>query len=283
MTNESDQFDVINESELIRDAKPIVVDKPPLYIKLAGSAYPAGRLSDATYSKLPKHEFANKPIVEFADGKIMLGRGVNVLLGMGSTGKTTYMKRLAAITGWDMVKFFEPDPDSETSLDELCELLHKFISAPWDEAKQGLIIDSFKAVVYSKGNLGKGGINASVHQELTNLSAAAAKAGKIIVASVNLTTKDEAVYQSFDEALVSSINGAILFETGYVTKYRVRDYVSGERHEFSNHWDEYTNQSGDTSVGPEFINSYTSSANDALDKALNQATRRLGRVDQVLR
>lgn len=269
-----------DEADLIRDQKPISVEKPKLYIKLAGSAYPIGRLSDATYSNLEKHDKANSPLIELAHGNILLGRGFNMVLGKGSSGKTTYLKALAKTTGWELHKFFEPDPDSATSLDELCELLHSFVNSEWEEARQGIIIDSIKAIVYSKGNLGKYGINRSVMQELSNLSAVAAKSGKIIVGAVNLASDEDELYREFGEAAKSSINGLIDLLPNYTARYRIRDYMSGERHDFSNSWTNFDKPSN--RVGPSDVDSYSSSANDYLDKALNQATRPLGRVHDLL-
>jgi len=264
--------DIESIGELYRDSKVVEVVKPDLFIKLAGSSFPHGRIADATYSRLLKHENAKVATLELDNGRIVLGRGLNLVLGMGSSGKTTYLKELSKLTGWSIAKYFEPDPDSATSLDDFCEEIHKFIIDP--DSAEGLLIDSLKAIVYSKGNLSKGGVNISALQELSNLSSVAAKAGKILVGAMNLITDDKEVYDAYSEAVVSSINGLITLPSRGIARYRVRDYVTGERHDFTQNWvvtQDFATYDGRQS---EVIHNATG-ANTDWDATLGRATRSL--------
>jgi len=263
------ETDSINE--LYRDDHVVKIIKPDLFIKIAGSSFPHGRIADATYSKLPRHDLADVATIAIDNGGIILGRGFNLVLGMGSSGKTTYLNKLRSLTGWPVVKFFEPDPDSATSLDEFCETIHNFIGDV--NSGEGLLIDSMKALVYTRGNLSKGGVNVSALQEMSNLSAVAARAGKVIVGAMNLTTDDREVYEAYSEAAVSSINGLINLTTKGSARYRVRDYMSGERHDFTRLWTPNTDTPFVGDVDNKTV--ISTSVNTDWDDALGRATRSL--------
>lgn len=261
--------------DLVRDSKVTVIERPPLFVRFAGSSYPHGRISDASYSTLERNVNAAIATKRFATSTLdaILGRGFNLVLGMSSSGKTTYLNELSKITGWEVKKFFEPDPDSNTSLDEFCEMLHKFIND--QDGPEGLLIDSFKAIVYSKGNLSKGGINMSSLQEMSNLSAIAAKSGKIIVGSLNLTSDDLELYNAYSEAAVGSINGLINLTSRGVARYRVRDYNTGERYDTTSKWVKTGDRSRAFSDVDDAVVEIQAGANTDWDATLSRASRGL--------
>lgn len=209
------------------------VTENQLFVRLGNVFMPKNIHADASYSTYPLSYDHNPFFHSASDPMLTLAKGVVTIMGRSGMSKSSLARYISRHFNYEYCEFFEPTPTSSTSLTQLVTKLISFIEDP---SLEGIVIDSFKALVYLPGATGKGGVNMSALQQLSNLSAVAARHNKTIVAVFNLTTDDEVVYANYLEAMIGSVNGVFSLNAPGQAAVRLRNLETGERPSFSFKW-----------------------------------------------
>lgn len=153
--------------------------------------------------------------VQLEKGAVPIYPGLGVIFGSSGAGKTVLTGRI--VEGLNLmypnnvklIRFGEPDLKPEytkmalVTEEELVSAVIEFIHSP---AKM-LFIDSIRPLIYSTkaGATGKGGMDMTLYNKLTELSILAQKLGKSINVVFNPISADKAVVDNVKEAIAGSV------------------------------------------------------------------------------